>query len=93
MALTERERTNDNPDNPVDRTCNVIKTTGLKKTKTGLPICPFIIWWGVGDRHGPEDVDDVSITLCTHPQASTKHEGNCTTENCPIVDHQFEDRY
>ena len=58
------------------------KMSKFRKTKYGLPICPFIIW---KSEEYEQTEFDVSLVFCYHPDNKNDNEGNCQEEFCPLI--------
>lgn len=57
----------------------------FRKTKAGLPLCPFITWTSEDSIGESQDENDVSLVFCNHPKNSNECEGNCQEELCPLL--------
>uniref|UniRef100_A0A6M3XG09 Uncharacterized protein n=1 Tax=viral metagenome TaxID=1070528 RepID=A0A6M3XG09_9ZZZZ len=59
----------------------------FRTTKQGVAICPFFTWTSEDkaliERQGHSE-NDVSLTLCVHPDNPNDYEGNCNKTNCPL---------
>jgi len=57
----------------------------FRKTKNGIPICPYFIWTSENIERLGQQENDVNLTFCSHFDNKNNCEGNCQEELCPLI--------
>ena len=56
-----------------------------RRAKSGIAICPYIIWTSENIEGLGHSENDVSLVFCSHPKNPDNFEGNCQEELCPLI--------
>ena len=57
----------------------------FRKIKSGIAICPFLIWTSENIEGLGHTEEDVNLIFCTHFENPDSYEGNCRKEICPLM--------